>query len=78
MELTLYRQFYAEEVAAVCGLQSASLVAALARIERERFLPSGPWIVRGASDLVPRATPDADPRRVCHDYSIAWVRSEKA
>jgi len=71
MEISLYRQFYAEEVAAVCGLQSPTLVSALARIERERFLPPGPWMVRGPNDLAPRATPDADPRRTCHDYSIA-------
>ena len=71
MDIALYRQFYADEVAAVCCLASSYLIEALARIERERFLPAGPWLVRGEADAMARTTPDADPRHVYHNYSIA-------
>ena len=67
------RQFYAEEIEATCGLRNAALTQAFAAIQRERFLGPGPWTVKGdpfeAGSL--RQTPDADPRRVYHNYAIA-------
>ena len=73
IDLVARRRFFAEEIEAVAGLQTADLVEALASVSRERFLPPGPWLVRGEADLgaAPRATADADPRRAYHNYSIA-------
>ena len=53
-----------------CGLRSARLIEALATVPRERFLPSGPWIVRGEGD--PRAVPtlDDDPRHIYRNVSV--------
>ena len=67
------REFYAEEIAATCGIRSAALVGAFAAVPRERFLGVGPWTVRGEADLMgpPRTTPDADPRHVYHNVAIA-------
>jgi protein-L-isoaspartate(D-aspartate) O-methyltransferase len=66
------REFYAQEIAATCGLRTPALVAALAAIPRERFLGPGPWQVRGEGDLTgPRTTADADPAHVYHNVSIA-------
>ena len=72
IDLALYRQFYAEDIAALSNLKTERLVDALATVPRERFLPPGPWLVRGDSDTRgPRQTKDDDPRRVYHNYSIA-------
>jgi protein-L-isoaspartate(D-aspartate) O-methyltransferase len=48
-------------------------VEALAAVPRERFLPPGPWTIRGEADFQqpPRTTPDADPRHVYHNLAIA-------
>jgi protein-L-isoaspartate(D-aspartate) O-methyltransferase len=73
-DLELQRRFFAEEVEAICNLQTRALVEALATVPRERFLPPGPWVVRSETDYfvgTPRRTPDADPRRVYHNLSIA-------
>src|SRR5579862_3993803 len=72
-ELTLWRRFFAAEVAIVADIQSKSLVAALENVPRERFLPPGPWIIRGEADksAIPRQTDDADPRHVYHCISVA-------
>jgi protein-L-isoaspartate(D-aspartate) O-methyltransferase len=67
-----YRRFFAEEIAAVANLKTASIVDALGAIPRERYLPPGPWFVRAESDRSgPRLTPDDDARHVYHNYSIA-------
>jgi protein-L-isoaspartate(D-aspartate) O-methyltransferase len=73
-DLSAWRRFYAEEVQTAAGLKSPQLVEALASIPRERFLPPGPWTIRSEADLaggMPRQTPDADPRHVCHNVAIA-------
>ena len=72
-DLAMRRTFYAEEVQAVCNLRSPQLVEALATVRREGFLPPGPWLIRGEGDVSgpPRQTPDADPRHVYHNVSIA-------
>jgi protein-L-isoaspartate(D-aspartate) O-methyltransferase len=76
-DLTERRRFYAEEIEAVCNLQTAALVEALASVPRERFLPPGPWTVLspeayfGSSPSTPRTTKDADPKRVYHNIGIA-------
>jgi len=72
-ELTLRRRFYAEELEVVCNIRNRALVDALAAVPRERFLRPGPWLIRGEGDFggPPRQTPDADPRHVYHNVSIA-------
>ena len=44
------RRFFAEEIDALCDLQTAALVDALAAVPREHFLGPGPWIVRSELD----------------------------
>src|SRR5215472_9551822 len=67
------RQFLAEEIRVSANIRSARLVDALASVPRERFLPPGPWLIRGVGDVAgpPRRTDDADPRHVYHDVAIA-------
>jgi protein-L-isoaspartate(D-aspartate) O-methyltransferase len=67
------REFYAEEIEAVACIRTPGLTAAFAAVPRERFLGPGPWVVRADVDLMgpSRTTPDADPRRVYHNLSIA-------
>jgi protein-L-isoaspartate(D-aspartate) O-methyltransferase len=67
------RRFLAEEIRVSANIRSPLLVEALASVPRERFLPPGPWQIRGVGDAVgpPRRTDDADPRHVYHDVAIA-------
>ena len=67
------RRFLAEEIRVSANIQSPRLVEALATVPRERFLPRGPWRIRGVADVggSPRLTDDADPRHVYHDVAIA-------
>lgn len=73
------RQFYAEELQAVCGLESALIVEAFASVPRERFLGPGPWQLCVAAPMPPyyayRETKDADARHVYHNVAIALDRS---
>src|SRR6185295_6799167 len=81
--LDLRRQFFAEELEAVCRLRSPLLVKAFAMVPREQFLGPGPWMVLaenpymtaatsfGGSGLGLRETPDADPGRVYHNIAVA-------
>jgi protein-L-isoaspartate(D-aspartate) O-methyltransferase len=75
-EMSLRRRFFAEEIEAICKIQSPALVDAFAAVPRERFLPPGPWTVLAESPVGPslpgtRTTPDADPARVCHNIAVA-------
>jgi protein-L-isoaspartate(D-aspartate) O-methyltransferase len=73
ISLETRRRFYAEEIQAVANLKSAGVVDALATVERERFLPPGPWTIRGEADFMApvRHSIDADPRHVYHNLAIA-------
>ena len=79
MDLELRRQFFAEELEAICNFRSPGLTNAFAAIPREQFLPPGPWTVLGdAGDGFmiggpprTRTTVDADPTRVYHNIAIA-------
>jgi len=73
IDLALRRQFFAEDIQATCNLSTPALVDALASVPREAFLAPGPWLVMGEGDFGtgPRRTPDADPRHVYHNLSIA-------
>jgi protein-L-isoaspartate(D-aspartate) O-methyltransferase len=70
--LELRRQFFAEEIEVTAYIRTPRLVEALASVPRERFLPPGPWVIRGEADMAgpPRRTPDADPRHVYHNVGI--------
>lgn len=72
-DLTALRRFFAEEIQMTSNLKSPALVDALATVARERFLPAGPWTVRGEADFQspPRHTADADPRHVYHNIAVA-------
>jgi protein-L-isoaspartate(D-aspartate) O-methyltransferase len=72
-DLSAQRRFYAEEIQIAANLRSMAVVEALAAVEREHFLPPGPWTIRSDADLMggPRTTPDADPRHVYHNIAIA-------
>ena len=79
IEIELRRRCFAEELEAVCTLQTAALVDAFARVARDEFLPPGPWTVlsdSGESAMMgagvrTRLTPDADPARVHHNIAVA-------
>jgi protein-L-isoaspartate(D-aspartate) O-methyltransferase len=74
-DMAARRRFFAEELEAVCKLRSPALVDAFAAVPRERYLRPGPWTVLAESDSITglrtRATPDADPARVCHNIAVA-------
>jgi protein-L-isoaspartate(D-aspartate) O-methyltransferase len=68
------RRFLAEEIRVAANIRSDRIVDALAAVPRERFLPKGPWQIRGVGDVGAasgRLTDDADPRHVYHDVGIA-------
>jgi protein-L-isoaspartate(D-aspartate) O-methyltransferase len=67
------RRFFAEEIQAVCNLRTPGLVEALATVPREAFLSPGPWTIRTEGDYGEplRQTPDADPRHIYHNISVA-------
>jgi len=71
--LIAQRRFFAEEIQITSNLKSAAVVDALSSVPRERFLPPGPWTIRGEADFQagPRQTFDADPRHVYHNVAIA-------
>ena len=73
IDLALRRQFFAEDLQAICNLATPALVEALACVPREAFLGPGPWLVMGEGDVGsgPRQTPDADPRHLYHNLSVA-------
>jgi len=71
-DVAMCRRAYADEIDALCKLKTRALVDALATVPRERFLPPGPWFVRGEKDPGgPRLTADADARHVYQNHSIA-------
>jgi hypothetical protein len=70
--LQAQKQFFSEEIRMCANVRTGALVEALSTVARERFLPHGPWAIRGEGEVGPaRQTPDADPRRVYHNISIA-------
>jgi len=66
------RRFLAEEIRVSANIRSTRIVDALATVPRERYLPEGPWLIRGVGDAGSgRRTDDADARHVYHDVAIA-------
>lgn len=72
VDLNAYRRFFAEEIQMVSNLGTPRLVDALATVPRERFLPPGPWVVRGDADFMAplRKTPSDDPRFIYHNIAV--------
>src|SRR6187397_2841570 len=72
-DLNAYRRFFAEDIQLCANLRSDALTEALATVPRERFLPPGPWIIKGEADFQapPRKTPSDDPRFVYHNVGVA-------
>ncbi len=74
IDLALRRRFFAEDIEATCAVKTPGLIDALACVHREAFLQPGPWLVAGEALAItggPHQTPDADPRHVYHNLSIA-------
>ena len=65
-----HRSAYAEKIADVAGVTTPGLKDAFAAVPREAFLPPGPWLVVGEGQQ-PHQTPDADPRHVYDNVSVA-------
>lgn len=73
LNLDARRRFFAEEVQVTSNLKTPSLVDALGTVQRERFLPAGPWAIRGEADFMSpmRHTPDENPKHVYHNIAVA-------
>ena len=71
-DLDAYRRYYAEGIQICSNLRTPALVEALATIPRERFLPPGPWTIRGEADFQSplRQTPGKDPRFIYHNVAV--------
>lgn len=76
-DLQTYRRFFAEDIQICSNLRTAALVEALATVPRERFLPPGPWVIRGEADFQapPRKTPSDDPRFIYHNIAVGIDQS---
>jgi protein-L-isoaspartate(D-aspartate) O-methyltransferase len=72
-DLAARRRYFSDELAIGYNLRTPALIEALATVRREDFLPPGPWLIQGAGDVggQPRLTPDADPKHVLHNVSVA-------
>lgn len=64
------RALFSNEVAALGGIRSPSVLRAFATVPRERFLPPGPWIIE-AIDGVYYVTEGNDVSHVLHAVGVA-------
>lgn len=73
MDMELLRQFYAEEVRVCANVQTQALASAFAKVQREKFLGPGPWLIgwSGGTSSEYWTTEDADPAHVYHNVVIA-------
>jgi protein-L-isoaspartate(D-aspartate) O-methyltransferase len=70
------RRYYAEELRAICNLRTPGLFEAFASVPRERFLPPGPWMIRGVDTFMDKAsgyqqTPDDSPQHLYHNVVVS-------
>lgn len=66
------RSWYADEVAWASGVSQPAIRLAFARVPREDFLPTGPWLFSTA--MIPeqfRQTSDAQPHHLYHNVIVA-------
>jgi protein-L-isoaspartate(D-aspartate) O-methyltransferase len=68
--LDLARKCFAESICLAAGVDNPGIVAAFAKVPREKFVGPGPWRVLGGGAGY-RTTEDADPKTVYHDVLIA-------
>jgi protein-L-isoaspartate(D-aspartate) O-methyltransferase len=79
MTLGDYRRFYAEEIEQVASLASPALVAAFARVPREKFLGPPPWQIASAEVRAMAAAgrirtkyrTTSDPRHLYHNVVVS-------
>ena len=71
MTLAEIRRSFAESLRVARNLRSDALVRAFATVPREAFLGPGPWFLRSATQPAGAWTPDADPRHLSQDASVA-------
>jgi protein-L-isoaspartate(D-aspartate) O-methyltransferase len=67
--LEAVRLAFAERITGRVRPPDARLVAAFARVPRERFVGPGPWLVRVGEGYI--RTPDADPAHIYDDVLVA-------
>ena len=72
-DLEKLRNEFAQQLRAEAHLHSASLVGALARVPRERFVGPGPWqiIDLGSGSIAYQQTPDDDPKHLYRNVLVA-------
>ena len=72
-DLEKLRNEFAQQLRAEAHLHSASLVGALARVSRERFVGPGPWqiIDLESGSIAYQQTPDDDPRHLYRNVLVA-------
>ncbi|MDA9544010.1 MULTISPECIES: protein-L-isoaspartate O-methyltransferase [unclassified Bradyrhizobium] len=70
-ELAAARAHYVELIARRERIASKRLLAALAAVPREKFLPRGPWRIKGEAARSYRLTPDADPVHLYDNVLVA-------
>jgi protein-L-isoaspartate(D-aspartate) O-methyltransferase len=72
-DLEQLRNEYAQQLRAEAHLHSASLVRALARVSRERFVGPGPWqiIDLESGSIAYQQTPDDDPKHLYRNVLVA-------
>ncbi len=77
LTLEQHRRFYSEEIRAVANIASPALVAAFAKVQREKFLGPAPWQIAGELFLNQSGYQTTnDPRDVYHNVVIALKRSQ--
>lgn len=70
MTLDAVRSRFADELRARKGLRSEALVRALSKVERERFVGAGPWLVLRVPEGY-TSTPDSSPEHLYADVAVA-------
>ncbi len=69
-DIAVARAVFAQRICWLAGFDDPNIVAAFAKVPRERFVGAGPWrIVGGGAGY--RTTPSTDPEHVYHDVLIA-------
>ena len=77
LSLEQYRNFYAEELRSVAHLEDQRLIAAFARVPREKFVGPPPWQIAGEAFLNQsgyRTT--TDPRDLYHNVLVSLKRAQ--
>lgn len=74
-DLQRVREFYARYLVAGAASTNERLIRAFAKVPRERFVGSGPWLVSTGAGYLP--TPSDDPRYLYQDLVIGLVPEKK-